>query len=155
MRQALILIVLALIIIPIVVIFQYNNSKPVLLPKKSTLAINGHEFEIEIARTLDQKEKGLSNKPSLPQNKGMLFIFDKPDIYDFWMKEMKFPLDIIWISKNKIITIADNLQPTMETDLNKIPRFKSVLPADMVLEVNAGTVKKYSFKLGDNVSISL
>lgn len=156
MRQAIILIVLALIIIPVVILFQNFGSKTAQQQiTKPYLTINGHNLKLELANSTDQKIKGLSGRISLPQDNGMLFIFDKPDIYDFWMKGMKFPLDIIWIYKNKIVTIEDNLEPTAEIDPLKIPRVRSVLPSDTVLEINAGLAKKYNFKINDQVTIAL
>jgi len=155
MNKILLIIVIALIIIPIIILNKNLSAKSSIQMTKPFVSINNNSFKIDVARTTEEKIKGLSGKTSLPQNAGMLFVFDKPDIYDFWMRDMKFPLDIVWIYNDKIVTIVDNLQPTSETNLMKIPRFKSVLPADKVLEVNAGIANKYNLKVGDKVIISL
>lgn len=166
MKNTLIAIIIGiLVIIPLIGLYQnqskqqkssarenLDNKKQITKP---SIVIDNHFFKLEVARTFDEKTKGLSGRTSIAHDNGMLFVFNKPDIYDFWMKGMKFPLDIIWIYNNKIVTIADNLQPTAETNILKIPRFKSVLPADTVLEIPAGLSNKYNLKVGDRVDILL
>src|SRR4026208_1251957 len=76
---------------------------------KSTVTINGHTLNIEIAQTQIEREKGLSGRDTLPENSGMLFVFDKPDYYAFWMKDMKFPLDFIWIRDQKVVQITEGV----------------------------------------------
>lgn len=120
----------------------------------ATVTIDGQTFTVLIAHTEKEKETGLSQRDSLPQNMGMVFPFDKPDYYGFWMKDMKFPLDIIWMNKGQIVTIVNNLQPPTSANPN-LPIFKPVSPADTVLEINAGLANKYNFKVGDNVTSSL
>lgn len=156
-KNLILLILFAIIVIPVFLLLQNK----ILLPSKQTetpkqsITIDGHTFSLLLAKTEAEKEKGLSGKSSISQDTGMLFIFDKADFYDFWMKDMEFPLDIIWINKDKIVTIQDDLQPATTTDVTLIPRFKSIAPADRVLEINAGLAKKYNFKNGDTVKISL
>ncbi|MCH8049079.1 DUF192 domain-containing protein, partial [Patescibacteria group bacterium] len=69
-------------------------------------------LQVEIADTQEKREKGLSNRESLQENRGMLFLFEKPGRYGFWMKEMNFAIDIIWIDKDKSVTeITKNVDP--------------------------------------------
>ncbi len=85
-------------------------------------------------------------RKSLPQDKGMLFVFEKEKIHPFWMKNMRFPLDIIWLDANKkIVDIYQNAQPCKETCDSIIPKSA----ATFVLEVNAGFVEKNKIKVGD------
>lgn len=135
------------IFIPVVVILIlgafiytfYNSSKP-------TVEIKGHDFQVELAKTDKDKEIGLSKYESIPQDKGMLFVFTKPGFYPFWMKNMKFPIDIIFIDNNKIVTIYENLP------INKLTIYSPTQSSDKVLEINANLSKKYGFKVGDSVS---
>lgn len=107
--------------------------------------INGHKFQLEIVKTEKDKQIGLSKYKSLPQDHAMLFVFDKPGLYAFWMKDMKFPLDIIFISGNKIVTVHRNLP------VNNLTLYSPTEVSDKVLEINAGLSAKYGFKPGDTV----
>lgn len=131
-----------------------TTQSPQATKNAATVTIDGQTFTVLIANTEQEKEKGLSQRDSLPQNMGMIFPFDKPDYYGFWMKDMKFPLDIIWMNQGKIVTIVNNLQPPTSANPN-LPVFKPVSPSDMVLEINAGLANKYNFKVGDSVTSSL
>lgn len=116
--------------------------------KIPTATINNHAFNLEIAKTQVEKEIGLSTKKILSQNAGMLFLFDKPAYYRFWMKNMKFPIDIIFIRNGRIVTIHKNVKPPTNPNENP-PIYNSSEPADIVLEINAGLSEKYNFKEGD------
>ncbi len=78
----------------------------------------------------------------------MLFIFDKPGAYSFWMKGMKFSIDIIWIANNKIVGFVENAELP---DGLKIPTYKPSAAIDKVLELNAGTVARDGIKIGDTI----
>lgn len=136
-----------LILIPLLVILilgsvAYSFFKFV----EPTAEIKGHKFELLTAKSEKDKEIGLSKHKTLPKDKGMVFIFDKPGFYAFWMKDMKFPLDIIFIRENKIITIYNNL-PT-----DNLTIYSPTQGADRVLEINANLSKKYGFGVGDSVT---
>lgn len=130
--------------------FKENGQLSFLKSAKAT--VNNHTFSLLIARSAAEKEAGLTSKTSLPQGSGMLFLFDKAGDYSFWMKNMKFPIDIIYIDKDKVVTVYENLQPAKSKN-ESIPVFTSNQPADKVLEINAGLSKKYSIKKGDMVKI--
>ncbi len=135
--------------------FIQTNPKNISFPfftKTPTATINNQKFTLLIAKTAQEKEIGLSEKTSLPQDTGMLFSFGQSDYYSFWMKNMKIPIDIIYINKNKIVTMYENLQPPKSQD-ESLPILKPDEPSDTVLEINAGLSKKYSFKKGDTVKL--
>lgn len=121
---------------------------------KPSVTINEKVFVVDVAKTNEQKAKGLSIYDKLPLGKGMIFIFKTPDYYAFWMKGMKFPIDIIYIKKNKIVDIYENIQPP-KTDNEQLPIIKPKETSDMVLEINANLSSKYNFKIGDFVKINL
>ncbi|OGM08307.1 hypothetical protein A2159_02005 [Candidatus Woesebacteria bacterium RBG_13_34_9] len=86
----------------------------------------------------------------------MLFIFDYKSIPDFWMKGMKFPLDIIWINDNIIVDVDENIQnPKSLSNLNQLPKYSPSIPINFVLEVNAGFCSKEGIKIGDRVQMNL
>lgn len=110
--------------------------------------INGVEIELEIARTPEEQARGLSGRGSLEANAGMLFVYGTPAVPGFWMKEMNFPIDIIWIDENKkIVDMSEN--PAPET----FPQvFYSRSPVLYVLEVNANWAKDHNVSSGDTVT---
>ena len=121
--------------------------------KTPTAKIGKWEFKLIVARSEKEKGVGLSKFDKLPKDSGMIFLFDRPDLYTFWMKDMKFPIDIIFIRGNKIVTIYPDLEPPKPND-NNLPVLSPKTRSDKVLEINAGLSKKYNFKNGDLVKIS-
>jgi uncharacterized membrane protein (UPF0127 family) len=126
-----------------------NNN----VSKAPTATINNHTFKLELAKTQQDKVIGLSKKEMLDKNTGMLFLFEKPSILSFWMKDMKFPIDIIFIKNNRIVTIHKNVLPPKNPN-DKLPIYNSKELADTVLEINAGLSKKYNFKENDLVRLN-
>ena len=114
------------------------------------LKIGAAVFQMEIVGTSAEQTRGLSGREKLEENQGMLFIFPNKAVRSFWMAGMKFPLDIIWISGNKIIGISENLPPA--TAMNA-PIYSSPEPVDKVLEINAGLAEKLGIKVGDIISL--
>jgi uncharacterized protein len=125
----------------IIFIFYFKKSH-------NNISVNGHTFFVEIASTPEEQTKGLSGHPPIKDNEGMLFIFTDSIPRTFWMKNMLYPLDIIWINDNKIINISKRLPPEGETPKNKYYSEKS---ANSVLEINGGLADKLIFKVGDQI----
>lgn len=118
------------------------------------LSIDGATFTAEIASTSLEQTRGLSFRPSLGANDGMLFVFATGSVQSFWMKDMNFPLDMIWISGTTVVGFAQNVPaPAPGTPLWNLPVYVSPGDTDKVLEVNAGTVAKYNIRVGDAVTI--
>lgn len=103
--------------------------------------------KVEVVDTPATRERGLSGRPSLAKNEGMLFIFPIEDVYPFWMKDMLFPIDIIWISKERVVVdIVPDLSP--DTYPTAFSPHGSAL---YVLETAAGFAKEHSIQVGDRV----
>lgn len=115
--------------------------------KQPQVIINGKTINVEIAKTDTERQKGLSGRTSLDANAGMLFIFPKADIWPFWMKDTKIPLDIIYINNNHIVDMT-TLQPQ---NGDNIPQYTPQNKANYVLELNANS----GFKVSDEVKINL
>ena len=90
--------------------------------------------------------QGLSGQEDLCENCAMLFLFNEKGWHSFWMKKMKFDLDMIWIDKNKIVYIVKNVSRKKEFEV-----IKSEYKADKILEINAGLADKLGIKVGDKV----
>jgi uncharacterized membrane protein (UPF0127 family) len=123
-----------------------------LIPKTPVAEINGHVFSLYLAQTSQEQSIGLAKYKSIGQNQGMIFLFDKSDYYSFWMKDMKFPIDIIFISGNKVVDVFDKVPVSPNENL---PVYTTKTKADKVLEINAGLAKKYEIKIGNIVNIKL
>lgn len=116
--------------------------------------IDGKQFFVDVAKTNEQKAKGLDIYDKLPVRKGMIFPFQTPDYYSFWMKGMQFPIDIIYINNNKIVDIFPDL-PNPKTGNEDPVMVRSQEKSNFVLEINAGLSRKYNFKTGDKIEIHL
>lgn len=117
-----------------------------LVPK---LSINNHIFTYEIALTPQEVMKGLGDRDPLEENHGMLFVYDHKEQFQFWMKGMKFPLDMIWIDDNTVIDISKNVPVGIPGE--QLPLYAPKQPVNRVFEVNAGTADKLGIKEGDRV----
>jgi len=128
--------------------FFMNNF--LLSNKTPTAIIDNHQFQLLITITTLDKEVGLSKYKSIPLNQGMIFSFGAADYYPFWMKNMTFAIDIIYLKNNKIVSIFQNVKPPGSSSESP-PIYRPSQPADTVLEINAGLSKKYNFKNGDQI----
>lgn len=144
--KALLIVILAILIVFFLISWPTNKSGEIFIE------INNIKIKTEVVSTVPSQRQGLSNRQNLDENAGMLFVFPDYKIRTFWMKDMKFSIDIIWILNNKIIDITKNApMPSGET----IPTFESTESINYVLEVNAGFSEKNSIKIGDMVKFSL
>ncbi len=108
--------------------------------------------KVEIARQPQELARGLMNRDSLAPDSGMLFVFEKPAIYNFWMKNTRIPLDIIWLSADGVIVdMIVNAQPCPVDQA--CPLMRPRQQASYVLEINGGASKQYAFNMGDVLSI--
>lgn len=102
-----------------------------------------------MAVTETERRNGLSNRASLSPDHGMLFLMGEPAYHGFWMKGMRFPLDFIWINEKTIVDLTENV-PIPVGDEQPMS-LKPTVPADKVLEVNAGLIKETGIQVGDVV----
>ncbi len=120
------------------------------LPMKETIELKNIPLLVEKAQTPKQWEKGLSSRTSLGELDGMLFIFTAPHVPVFWMKNMQFPLDMIWIRNSVVVDITYNA-PVETSD--KLPTYSPRVPVDMVLETNAGWANENNITIGDQIEL--
>lgn len=113
-----------------------------------TLTISKTIFTVEVADTFVSRAKGLSGHAPLPAKHGMLFVFKSPSDGAFWMQGMLFPLDFVWIKKGIVVGVTENARPIKEIGYKL---YYPPMPVDNVLEVNAGTVKRFGIRMGDKV----
>ena len=103
-------------------------------------------FNVEVAKTIEERSTGLMYRKKLLNNEGMLFIFPREKIIQLWMKNTYIPLDVIFISENKVIVdIKKNMEKLSETIV------KSKVKSRYALEFNAGLINKLNIEIGDKV----
>lgn len=124
------------------VLGAFNKNQ---LPDQTRFQLGSAVFQVEVAQTQEERSRGLSGRAGMKDNQGMLFVFDQAAFQNFWMKDMKFPIDIIWMDGGfQVVDITRNLSP------QTYPKtFTSLSPAKYVLEINAGLSEKNNILLGD------
>lgn len=112
-----------------------------------TAKLAGVPLELTVLRTQPDMAKGLSGQLSMAANHAMLFTYGDKAQRHFWMKNMYFPLDIVWLSDGVVVGISEQVPiPVVGGD---IPRITSPEGVNQVLELNAGFAAKYGVKIGD------
>ncbi len=104
----------------------------------------------EVAATDQSRQKGLSSRTSLAENGGMLFLFDRPQRPIFWMKDMNFELDFVWIERDRVVQITESVP--IRTATGSWTTLRPSQDVDAVLELTAGFLKNHSIGLGERVA---
>lgn len=120
-------------------------------PRLTELRVGNTVIKVDVADTVGKQRQGLSGRKLLAPDRGMYFPMGIASGHTFWMKDMKFPLDIIWIRAGRIVDISENV-PYPVGDAQPIS-VRPKEPADAVLEVNADFTEKHGVKIGDNVAV--
>ena len=156
----------ALIIILILALIVSISTVTLIIPKSKKqnetpqsqsltqipLTIKNNKLSIKIAKTSEEKAKGLMFVESMPENQGMLFVFDDEDKRTFWMKNTLIPLDMLWIDKNKQIVDIITAQPCKQ---DPCPTYSSDQKAKYILELNADYCEQDNIQKGDKVEFEL
>ena len=113
---------------------------------------SGTVFSLLVAETEVERELGLSEKPKLGPNEGLLMAFPSDGLHSIWMKDMNFPLDIIWLSESKeVIYIAENAQPEGASPETVYTPKKS---ARYVIELPAGSIRQHAIRGGQTLDFT-
>jgi uncharacterized membrane protein (UPF0127 family) len=137
-----------LFVVPIYNEFKDNNFVLALVSQKDAV-IGETAIKIEIADSKKERITGLSGKPYLEDYTGLLFIFDEPDFHGIWMKDMNFPIDIVWLDSSlQIIDFKENASPSSYPETYK-PNKKALY----VLEVPKNFISQNYLKIGDQMTI--
>ncbi|MFH1866465.1 MAG: DUF192 domain-containing protein [Patescibacteria group bacterium] len=107
-------------------------------------------LNVEISDTQAKQTQGLSGRDYLDDNTGMLFVYTEPVKHNFWMKDVKFALDFIWITQGKVVQLDQNIPPP-SSSAEEPARVWPQQDVDMVLEVPAGWISRQNIQVGDKV----
>lgn len=136
-----IILIAGILVIGVLLLFNNNYDKTCI----KTEGFNKCQIRAELADTETERSRGLGGRGFLPEKGGMLFVFDSKDKHCFWMKDMKFPIDIIWLDDvKKVVNIESNVKPdTYPTGYcpESLARY--------VIEVNAGMAAELNWDAGD------
>jgi len=139
-----------LLTILLILSFRFiEDNTPQYLPIGASVKIDDRTIDLEVARTFRELSKGLMFRPTLPNNRGMLFSFDPPQSVSFWMKNVLVSLDIVFIYRDKIVAIVHNAFPCQADPCAIYPRGDGLL-VDRVIELNAGFFKAM---VGDRINV--
>ena len=119
--------------------------------EQPTVVVDGREFVVQVADSSDERRLGLSGQDALNNDEAMLFIFDEPGMHGFWMKDMRFSIDIIWIDENlRVVHLEENVSPSSYPE-----SFIPSVDAKYVLEIYTGQAAAQGIGLGDAVQLSI
>jgi uncharacterized protein len=118
-------------------------------PATTKVRVGAAEVRAEIADDEAEHRRGLSGRADLPEDRGMLFVYPDSAVRTYWMKGMRFPLDIIWIDRGRVRGVEANV-PVPQ---GKLPVYSSRTPADRVLEVGAGWAARHGVVSGESVTV--
>lgn len=151
-RNALIAGLVALVILGVALVSYVLSAKqPVSDSVSDTALTRVGDLEIEIAADRDSRERGLSGRTNVPDDYGMLFVFDEPQQPGFWMKDMLVSIDMIWISDNgTIVGIEHAVSPATFPSV-----FYPPVPVRYVLETRVGYAKDQGWEVGTQLPLPI
>lgn len=118
-------------------------------PATVTLRVGQQTYALNIAATAAAQKKGLGGRETLARDRGMLFVFDTPGTQCFWMKDMQFPIDIIWLdSTKKVTSTVPNITPDSYPQ-----QYCGDVTTKYVIELNTGEAKRAGIKIGDTLEL--
>lgn len=120
------------------------------LPIEASAVMGGESIELEVAKTPEQQQIGLMYRTSLPDNRGMLFLFPEARIASFWMKNVSINLDMVFLRDGVIQGIEANV-PSCQTE--PCPIYGPNVLINQVIELRGGRAAELGLKQGDIVEI--
>ena len=130
---------------------QDGDTAQLLFTREGTKKLIGSLF-VSVVVSPSALERGLSGQSEVPMQ-GMLFVLPERAVPNFWMKDMLFDLDLIWIDSTTIVDITKNAPaPDKQTPLDELPRYSPTKPVTLVLEIPAGQSDQLGLKIGDSIS---
>ncbi len=145
MRLRIVLLTLVILIIVGAMMFSAQNPQR----RYISAQIGSQTFRLRVAGDAEERAQGLGGVAALTQNEGMLFAFPDDGLHGIWMKDMRIPIDILWLSNGfQVVDFAEKVSP------DSFPRvFTPATPARFVVELSAGAKKASGVGLRDTVQL--
>jgi uncharacterized membrane protein (UPF0127 family) len=129
------------------------GARPAVIPL--TLP-SGKVLQTEVMVKDEDRAMGLMFRPSLPLDHGMLFLFERPDFHGIWMKNCRFPIDILWLdAQRKVVHLAEKVPPCTAREDRDCPVYYPLGRASYVVELNAGQARREKALVGATVNFTL
>jgi uncharacterized protein len=114
---------------------------------------SGRVLQAEVMVSDEDRAMGLMFRPSLPADRGMIFVFEVPDFHGIWMKNCRFPIDIVWLDEDRhVVHVTENVPPCKA---EPCPVYEPLRRASYVIELNAGVAERDGLRIGSTVSFEL
>jgi len=151
MKRSLLILALSIVLCGVVIlgVWKQKSSGTASTPAYADINIGSQVFRVELARTEARRELGLSHRDAIGSD-GMLFVFSEPQQATFWMKDMRFALDMVWIDEGLVTGVSRDVPPPV--DGHELETRESPSPVTYVLEVPAGDASGIS--VGDSFTLS-
>lgn len=142
--------VLAIVAILLLIIRSQGES----WQGRARVRVGGAVIKAEVADSAEARTRGLSSRPNLRKGQGLLLVFDQPGRYAIWMKDMNFPLDIMWIKDGRLADFVENAPPPAPgTPDSELYVYEPYILSDYILEVGSGFIESRGLKIGDPVEV--
>ena len=143
---------------PTPTIIPTNTAVPTAtpLPDAPLVIIGEAVYVADLAVSAEERVQGLSGRPSLNTHRAMLFVYEEDAPRTFWMPDMHFPLDMVWIRSDCIVdgVTSDVPNPPADTPRDELPRYPSTGPVRFILEINAGQAAAHGIVPGSPVQFA-
>lgn len=122
-------------------------------PKEATVELRGAPLRVLVAASPKHQYTGLGGRDSLEPYDGMLFVFSFPRYVGIVMRDMRFPIDIVWFDQGKVVDIAPRVPIEPDVKEEDLRVYQPRLPASHVLELPAGWAEEHGLKIGDELRV--
>jgi uncharacterized membrane protein (UPF0127 family) len=114
---------------------------------------SGKVLQVEVMVKDEDRAMGLMFRPSLAQDHGLLFVFEQPDFHTFWMKNCKFPIDMVWLDgEHRVVHLVEGVPPCKT---EPCPLYAPMRKGQFVVEMNAGQARREKAGIGAKLSFDL
>jgi hypothetical protein len=120
---------------------------------KMDLELRDQQLHVLVANTVNHQIKGLGGRKDLGEYDGMIFIYNSYSRLGFLMRDMRFPIDIIWLKDAKVVDFVQKVQPEPGVKEIDLQRYYPRTEANAVLELSAGWAEKNGLKIGDQLTV--
>lgn len=145
-------LVLSAVVVIVALISPHNVIPVPVVPAETdvrVIGLAGQDIRVTVVSTPEARAKGLGGRSGLAADEGMLFVFETDAKYRFWMKDMLFSIDMLWLSETgEVVDMRESVSPATYPEV-----FTPNAPARYVLELPAGFAEAYSVKVGDIVRL--
>lgn len=140
--------------VTLLIVFAMTSEPSLNDGSKVTVRVDNQRVTATVAASGPTQNKGLAGTQPLTDKEGMLFVYPDAHVPTYYMKDVSYPIDIIWINGDTVTDVTANVAPEPGVAEDQLKRYSPPGPVDKVLEVNAGFADRYGIQPGDPIRIS-